>query len=55
MPNQMLVEVLIAQYKVLLKGIETLDSAIKASYKKQHDNVIFDSLPDAGPQLHLDY
>jgi len=50
-PNQMLVEVLIAQFKVLLKGIEKLDKAIKATYKTQHDKVIFDSLPGAGPQL----
>ncbi len=50
-PNQMLVEVLIAQYKVLLKGIDTLDNAIKKAYKAQKDKVIFDSLPGAGPQL----
>lgn len=50
-PNQLLVEVLIAQYRVLLKGIETLDKAIKLAYKSQGDKVIFDSLPGAGPQL----
>jgi len=50
-PNQMLVEVLIKQFKVLLKGIETLDKAIKQAYKAQDDKVIFDSLPGAGPQL----
>ena len=50
-PNQMLVEVLIKQFKVLLKGIETLDKAIKLAYKAQDDKVIFDSLPGAGPQL----
>jgi len=50
-PNQQLVEVLIAQFKVLLKGIETLDKAIKKAYKAQDDKVIFDSLPGAGPQL----
>jgi hypothetical protein len=50
-PNQMLVEVLIKQFKVLLKGIEMLDKAIKLAYKAQHDKVIFDSLPGAGPQL----
>jgi hypothetical protein len=50
-PNQMLVEVLIKQFKVLLKGIETLDKAIKLAYKAQPDKVIFDGLPGAGPQL----
>ena len=50
-PNQMLVEVLINQYRVLLKGIEALDKAIQPAYKSQDDKVIFDSLPGAGPQL----
>ncbi|MBA6339411.1 IS110 family transposase, partial [Colwellia sp. BRX8-7] len=50
-PNQLLVEVLIAQFKVLLIGIEQLDKAIKQLYKKQQDKAIFDSLPGAGPQL----
>ena len=50
-PNKMLVEVLIKQFKVLLKGIEMLDKAIKQAYKAQNDKVIFDSLPGAGPQL----
>lgn len=50
-PNQQLVEVLIAQFKVLLKGIESLDKAIKEAYKAQDDKVIFDSFPGAGPQL----
>lgn len=50
-PNQLLVEVLIAQYRVLLKGIESLDKAIKLGYKAHDDKVIFDSFPGAGPQL----
>jgi len=50
-PNQLLIEVFIAQFKVLLKGIESLDKAIKLTYKAQNDKVIFDSLPGAGPQL----
>ncbi len=50
-PNQMLVEVLISQFKVLLQGIEQLDKAIKAAYKEQENKNIFDSLPGAGPQL----
>jgi len=50
-PNQLLIEVLIVQFKVLLKGIESLDKVIKRAYKAQKDKVIFDSLPGAGPQL----
>jgi transposase len=50
-PNQLLVEVLIAQFRVLLKGIESLDKTIKLAYKSHDDKVIFDSLPGAGPQL----
>jgi transposase len=50
-PNQMLVEVFIAEFRVLLKGIKQLDKAIKSIYKTQNDKVIFDSLPGAGPQL----
>jgi transposase len=50
-PNQLLTEVLIKQFKVLLKGIESLDKVIKKAYKAQDDKVIFDSLPGAGPQL----
>jgi hypothetical protein len=49
--NKMLVEMLIKQFKGLLKVIEMLDKAIKLAYKAQLDKVIFDSLPDAGPQL----
>ncbi|MFB0999221.1 MAG: transposase [Colwellia sp.] len=36
-PNKLLVEVLIAQFKVLLKGIESLDKVIKKAYKAQDD------------------
>ena len=50
-PNQLLVEVLITQFKVLLQGIEQLDIAIKLAYKAQQDKKIFDSLPGAGQQL----
>jgi transposase len=50
-PNQLLVEVLIAQFRILLKGIESLDKTIKLAYKSHDDNVIFDSFPGAGPQL----
>ena len=54
-PNEMLVEVLIAEFRVLLKGIGQLDKAIKLAYKTQADKVIFDSLPGAAPQLAHDY
>lgn len=50
-PNKLLVAILIAQFKVLLKGIVSLDKVIKEAYKTQQDKVIFDSLPGAGPQL----
>ena len=50
-PNKLLVEILIAQFKVLLKGIVSLDKVIKEAYKAQQYKVIFDSLPGAGPQL----
>lgn len=50
-PNELLVGVLIVQFKVLLKGIESLDKVIKQAYKEQQDKPIFDSLPGAGPQL----
>ncbi|WDD99291.1 IS110 family transposase [Thalassomonas actiniarum] len=50
-PNKILIEILIPQLKVLIKGIEQLDSEIKQRYKKQKDRVIFDSFPGAGPQL----
>lgn len=50
-PNQLLVEVLVMQLKVLLEGIERLNKTIKTSYKAQKDKVIFDSFPGAGPQL----
>jgi transposase len=50
-PNQMLVEVLIVQFKVLLQGIDKLNKAIKFYYKEQKDKFIFDSLPGAGPQF----
>jgi len=50
-PNQLLIEVLITQFKALLKGIETLNKSIKIAYKAQDDKVIFDSLPGAGEKF----
>ncbi len=50
-PNQLLVEVLISQLKLLIEGIVMLDKQIKQRYHKLDDRVIFDSFPGAGPQL----
>jgi transposase len=50
-PNQLLVEVLVSQLRVLLQGREKLNKAIKLAYKKQNDKALFDSFPGAGPQL----
>ena len=44
-PNQLLIKVFIAQFNVLLKGIESLDKVIEQAYKAQQDKVMFDSLP----------
>lgn len=50
-PNQIMIEVLIPQLKLLIASIERLDNEIKLRYKNQKDRAIFDSLPGAGPQL----
>ena len=50
-PNQILIEVLVPQLKIMLEGIARLDKEIKQRYKKQKDKVIFDSFPGAGPQM----
>lgn len=50
-PNQILVEILIQQLKLLLNAIERLDKEIKSRYRSQKDRKIFDSFPGAGPQL----
>ena len=46
-----MITLLVPQLKLLIEAIETMDKEIKARYKKQKDNVIFDSFPGAGPQL----
>jgi len=50
-PNQMMVEMLIQQLRLLISGEETFDIEIKKLYRTLPDRVIFDSLPGAGPQL----
>ena len=50
-PNQILVELLIAQLELLIESIERMDKEIKQRYAQQADRKIFDSLPGAGPQL----
>lgn len=50
-PNQILIEVLAPQLKLLINAIARLDSEIKERYKTQKDRKIFDSFPGAGPQL----
>ena len=50
-PNQILIEVLIPQLKIMLEGIARLDKEIKQRYKNQKDKVIFDSFPGAGLQM----
>ncbi|MBN4063674.1 IS110 family transposase [Cardiobacterium sp. AH-315-I02] len=50
-PNRILIEVLIAQLKLLIEAIERFDMEIKKYYKDQDDRFIFDSFPGAGVQL----
>ena len=50
-PNQMLVELLVQQLRLLIAAEETLDIEIKKLYRTLPDRVIFDSLPGAGPQM----
>jgi len=51
LPNQLLIECLMAQLKQLLNAIERFDLQIKTLYKSHEDRFIFDSLPGAGPQM----
>jgi len=50
-PNQILIELLIPQLKILIQSIAHMDKEIKQRYRKQADCKIFDSFPGAGPQL----
>ena len=49
-PNQVMIEVLMPQLKIMLDGIKRLDDEIKPRYKTLADRKIFDSFPGAGPQ-----
>jgi hypothetical protein len=50
-PNQLLIEILIQQLRLLVEGIERMDQEIRQRYKLQSDRNLFDSFPGAGPQL----
>lgn len=50
-PNRLMVEVLIAQLKLLIVSIDRLDAEIRNLYKKLPDSKLFDSFPGAGAQL----
>lgn len=50
-PNQIMIEVLMPQLKLLIESIDRLNLEIKQRYRKLNDRVIFDSLPGAGPQM----
>jgi len=50
-PNRIMVEVQIAQFKLLIESIDRMDCETRKLYKKLEDRSIFDSFPGAGPQL----
>jgi transposase len=50
-PNQLMVEVLCTQIRVLIQAVERIDKEIKTRYSSMADKAIFDSLPGAGAQL----
>jgi len=50
-PNQLMVECLLPQLKLIMASIERLDYDIKQRYKKLDDRTLFDSLPGAGPVM----
>ena len=50
-PNQLMIEILIQQLKLLVEAIERMDQEIRKRYKLQSDRNLFDSFPGAGPQL----
>lgn len=50
-PNQIMIEALIPQLKLLIESITRMDKEIKQRYRQQADHKIFDSLPGAGPQI----
>ncbi|MFT5103881.1 MAG: transposase [Candidatus Latescibacterota bacterium] len=50
-PNVALVRILIAQLRLLIGGIESLDKEIRTRYRAFEDRNIFNSFPGAGPQM----
>lgn len=50
-PNQLMVETICGQLRVLLHAIERIDKEIETRYAAMKDRAIFDSLPGAGAQL----
>ena len=50
-PNQLMVDAIGAQLRVLMQAIERMDKEIRTRYASMADKVIFDSLPGAGAQL----
>lgn len=50
-PNQLVVEILIVQLKLLVEAVGRMDQEIKKRYQQQSDRNLFDSFPGAGPQL----
>ncbi len=50
-PNQLMVEAISAQLRVLMEAIERMDKEIRTRYAGMADKAIFDSLPGAGAQL----
>lgn len=50
-PNQLMVEILIVQLKLLVEAVGRMDQEIRRRYHQQNDRNLFDSFPGAGPQL----
>lgn len=50
-PNQLMVDCLLPQLKLLMAAIERLDKDIKQRFKKLDDYTLFDGLPGAGPVM----
>lgn len=49
--NQILIEVLVPQLKLLIDGIKRLDAEISRLFNTMEDRVLFENLPGAGVQL----
>jgi transposase len=51
MPNVVMVQALIAQFRVTLEAIESFDQAIAERVQRHRDFALFEALPGAGPVL----